>query len=243
MILEKLIDKLLSLKNIEKAEFDRKIIYTSKSVFLGIKSNDLKNIVKEIIKSYSLEEVLSLINTIPTGKYYELDLIKSLLINYSKLPIQKYFELIDKYSYTIDNWATCDSTVTNSKIKKSDLNLLFEYVNKLSLEQKYPFRTRLGIVYMVKYGMEKEAFLNYLNILEKVVVGNYYIDMAIAWFLSYGCIYHFQETINYLLTSQNINKFIYKKALQKAIESYRVSNENKNIIREYRNKRFTNEEL
>lgn len=243
MLLESLIKELESLKNDKKAEFDKKIVHTSKAVFLGVNSNDLKKIAKNIIKNNSLDEVLNLINNITTGKYYELDLIKSLLINYSKLSINEYIELIDQYSYSIDNWATCDSTVTNYKIKKCDLSLLYKYVEKLSFDQKYPFRTRLGIVYMIKYGMEKEVFLSYLNILENINVGDYYIDMAISWFLSYGCIYHFDETINYLLTSKNINKFIYKKTLQKALESYRISDENKILIREYRHKRFKNEEF
>ena len=62
MLLESLIKELESLKNDKKAEFDKKIVHTSKAVFLGVNSNDLKKIAKNIIKNNSLDEVLNLIN-------------------------------------------------------------------------------------------------------------------------------------------------------------------------------------
>lgn len=237
MLLDELIIKLKDLKDNTKAEFDKKIVHTSKADFLGVKTSDLKIITKDIIKNNNKEIILNLINEIPDHKYHELDIIKGLLINKCKLLFNEYLEKVDEYSYSIDNWSTCDSLVTNSKIKKDNLNSLYQYSINLSLDKKYPFRTRLGIVYTIKYGMEKDVFINYLNVIEQISVGDYYIDMAIAWFLSYGCIYHFNETINFLLNSKNINDFIYKKTLQKAIESYRVTDENKEKIRIYRNKR------
>ena len=60
----------------------------------------------------------------------------------------------------------------------------------------------------------------------------YYTKMAISWCISICLIKYFDKTINYLkINKDKIDKWIYNKALQKGIESYRISQENKEILK------------
>ena len=83
---------------------------------------------------------------------------------------------------------------------------------------------------ILDYYIEEQYLEENFKIFENVKNEEYYVQMAIAWAISICLIKYFNETIEYLKTSK-LDKFTYNKALQKGIESFRISEENKKILR------------
>ena len=69
------------------------------------------------------------------------------------------------------------------------------------------------------------------NLLSTLTYGNYYLDMGVAWFYSVALIRNFRDTLKSIIKIRSKSEFVYQKSLQKAIESYRITDEQKVILR------------
>jgi len=204
----------------DKIDFTKRVVNTNMEV-LGIKLPFLKNISKEIIKGNYIS-YLDLNNF----KYYECTVINSYII--SKL---KDIELVKKYidNLYIDNWSTVDSISFNIK------NNEYEYLelSKYYLNNKNPFKRRVGVRILFSY---KKT--NYLNEVFKIIDSlykeeDYYVNMAVSWLLCELFIYNREETINYLKNNK-LNKFTINKMISKCRDSYRVSDQDKELLLKYK---------
>lgn len=157
-------------------------------------------------------------------------MLKGMIIGLSK---KEKFEEIKKYieSYIpkINNWALCDVFCAGLKITKKNKEIMWEFI-KPYLNSSKEFEIRFGIVMILDYYIEEQYLEENFRIFENVKNEEYYVQMAIAWAISICLIKYFNETIEYLKTSK-LDKFTYNKALQKGIESFRISEENKKILR------------
>lgn len=132
--LEKITEFLLKNANINKAEFDKKLIDTKYQI-LGIKNQLLENFAKNLAKNE--------IDDIFDGDivYHEQILIIGYYIAYSKFENSRKIEMFERFLPFIDNWATCDGVVTRLKKLESEREF---FINLLKNEK--PFYKRVGII-------------------------------------------------------------------------------------------------
>lgn len=190
-------------------------------------------VLRKIAKSISIEkDVFAYLNS-PISDSYEEITIYGLVIGYLKLDVEKYQSYLEKFISLIDNWATCDIAVSNMKFIKKYKKEMYSFIIKY-LNSNKEFEVRFSIVVLMNYYLDDE-FEETLKLVDHVTLDCYYVKMAIAWLVSICYIKHKDGTLKYL-NDCNLDDWTYNKALQKIIESKRVSDNEKINIKKLKRK-------
>lgn len=196
--------------------FQQKII-PNKNI-IGIRTDKLKKISKDIYKG-NYQEFLSHIE----NNYYEENILYGLILTNIK-DINILLTYLDKYILIIDNWASCDLTISNLKIVKNNIDIFYKYILN-NINSNYPYVKRFCYVLLLNYFI-KEEYLNTIFNLCDIESNDYYVNMAVAWLISICYIKYKEKTLKYL-NNNKLNKFTYNKSIQKIIESKQINNDEK----------------
>lgn len=196
---------------------------------IGVQIPKLRTIAKEIAKE-NPEEFLNFAQT----HYYEEKVLYGLVIGYMKadLKTRKYY--LDKFVPIIDSWAVCDCCVSSFKFVNKNKEEMWTYTQKY-LKSNKEFELRFAVVILMGYYLTEEYIDKVLEIYNNIKNDAYYVKMAVAWALSF-CYIKFPEKTMKLFANNQLDNFTYNKALQKIIESSRVSKEEKDKIRKMKRK-------
>ena len=212
-----------SKKRTEKIEWTRKIINT-KMPLLAIPTPELKKIAREIYKG----DYLSFLD-LSLNYYYENTIINGMLITKIKdfNLLKKY---LNKYTKYVDNWASCDLLSFNIKGKEKEFfDLSMEYIKSSA-----PFTRRIGVIIWFNYISKKEYLKEIFDVIKTMKnEDEYYVNMALAWFIA-ECFIKQREMTLQLLDLGCLNRFTVNKAVQKCRDSYRVSKEDKEYLLRYK---------
>ncbi len=191
---------------------------------IGIRVPVLRKYAKELIKEYSISEILKETD----DELYEEIMLQTMVIGLSKESFEEKKEYIEEFITKIDNWAICDVFCAGLKPKKNEMSLVWEFIKKY-LKSKKEYELRFSIVMMLDYFIIDEYIESVIEEIDKIKSDKYYVQLAIAWCLSICYIKYPKETMRYL-KNNNLDDFTYNKAIQKIRESYRVSKEEKEIL-------------
>lgn len=161
-------------------------------------------------------------------------MIEGLVIGYLKISFNEKIKYLEKFIPKIDNWAICDTVSSSLKVKKNEKEELWNYLQKY-INSKKESEIRFVVVMWLFHFMEAEYIDRILVQLDTLYNEDYYTKMAIAWLISIGLIKYKEKTMEFLEYSK-IDDFTYNKALQKAVESYRVNDEMKDVYRSMKRK-------
>ena len=215
------IDELIKYQDLEYQKFNQKIVQ-SKKPMIGVRTP----IIKLAAKQNNYIDNLDFINDLP-HKYYEEDQLHSFMI----MNIKDYdicIKEVDKFIYYIDNWAVCDSLIP--KIFKKNKDDLIHYIDKW-INSKQEFVIRFGIKMLMNYYLDDDFKIDYLNKVINIKENDYYVMMMKAWYLAEGLIKKYDDFIK-VIESKNLDVRVHNKAIQKAIESYRITEAKKDYLRE-----------
>lgn len=203
------------------------ILRTQKYVY-GLAMSDIRALAKEVRKT----EFLSFLKIAKSDSYEE-TLIQGLVIAEIK-DLDLQYELFSDWIKNIDSWAICDSTVTTMKtLKKSkEKSKYYEKYEEFCYSQE-EFVARFGIIVLMVCFLEEPYINRILNMCEKVTNEQYYVQMGIAWLLSFAFMKFKDETYN-LLKRKVLAKFVQNKTISKCRDSYQVSREDKEELVKYR---------
>lgn len=192
---------------------------------IGIRVPVLRNYAKQLAKEYNIQELLLKID----NQYYEEIMLQGMLIGLMKDEFKEIEKQIEKFVPKIDNWAVCDVFCAGLKITKNYKKEMWELIQKY-LKSTKEFEIRFAVVMILDYYIEKQYLKEEFQIFKSIKHEGYYVKMAVAWALSLCLVKFYEETILYLKEAE-LDKFTYNKALQKAIESYRITDEQKTELR------------
>jgi 3-methyladenine DNA glycosylase AlkD len=218
---------LKSFKNQKYKEFQSKLTITKYEI-LGLNIPLQRKIAKDILKS----DITSFFK-IDSNKYFEEVMIKAFVIASLK-DKDLFLKELEKFIILIDNWAICDSFCNSLKIIREDEVFYFNYFSKY-LKSKEEYRVRVGIVVLLNYYINDKYLDIIFNLIDKIKLDTYYVNMAIAWLLCECFIKYRSKTLKYLLKN-NLNSFTFNKTISKINDSYRVSNEDKIYLKSLRRK-------
>jgi len=190
----------------------------------GVRSPQVKALAKNIAKG-DYDGFLKLV----TFDSYEETITCGLVIGYCKADIEKKLEYLAGFIPHITNWAVCDTTVSAFKIKKQDEKRVYEFLQPYFKSEK-EYDIRYGVVTLMHSYICDEYIDDVLKIYGDIKSDKYYVNMGVAWGISV-CFVKYPDKTMELLKNNSLDNFTYNKALQKIIESYRVDNETKDIIR------------
>ncbi len=197
---------------------------------IGVRIPKLREYAKELYKNNDLEDLEI------EDKYYEELLIQGMLIGFqTKKPIEKVIKQVEEFVPKINSWAVCDTFCAGLKITKKHQTEMFEVI-KQYLKSKQEYEVRFAIVMLLDYYINDQYIDQILQILDNVKLDKYYVQMANAWAISICLIKYYNKTLDFLKTTK-IDDFTYNKGIQKAIESYRITNEQKEYLRTLKRRR------
>lgn len=194
---------------------------------IGVRVPELRKMAKEIaLQDYAqfLEQA--------KDEYYEELVLQGLVIGYAKISIKETFKYLKKFIPKINSWAVCDTTCSNLKITKKHMREMWGFLEKY-INSKNEYEIRFALVMYLNYFLTDEYIDEILQKIDKITSKEYYVQMAIAWLLSFAYIKQKEKTEKYLLQN-NLDEFTQNKAIQKICESYRVSSEDKEKLRKYK---------
>lgn len=223
MFVEKIIDKLFQNQDLKYRDFNSSLIpNVEKERFIGVRTPVLRNIAKEMIKDGSYKEF---IKELP-HYYFEENTLHSCILSCYKDLDELIYEL-DIFLPYIDNWATCD--LLSPKVFKKDHNRILDKVKEWT-NTKDIYSIRFGIVTLLSFYLDDEFNEEINEIVLKIKSNDYYVNMAIAWYFSYALIKQYDLTID-IFKEYKLDKWIHNKAIQKALESFRIDNDTKDYLR------------
>ena len=132
----------------------------------------------------------------------------------------------------IDNWSVCDSFCSSLKGTKEYPEKMWPFLLEC-LQSGETYTIRFALVMMLQYYVSEKYRKQALDLLEHMRSGEYYVRMAAAWAVSIYYI-HFPEEVMEWLEHCGLEEDGWRKALQKILESRRVSPEEKDKIRKLR---------
>jgi len=217
------IDELLKSKDLKYKIFQSKLIPNiDSSTMIGVRTPELKIIAKNLYKNNDYELFL---NSLPHN-YYEENIIHGLVISEIK-DYDLCINYIDKFLPYIDNWAVCDQT--NPKVFKKHKKEVMVKINEW-IKSKEVYKIRFGVKTLMNYFLDDDFNKDYLKLPLIIKNDDYYVKMMIAWFYATALAKQYDETIK-IIESNVLDIFIQNKTIQKAIESFRVTDEHKKYLR------------
>ncbi len=218
-------EKLKELADLKYLEFHKRLCFTKKQI-LGVKVPVLRKLAKELLKKYDAKYLLENID----DEYYEEIMLQGIIIGLNKeRELKKVLEQIESFIPKIDNWAVCDTFCSELKIVRKYKAEFWKFIQKY-LKSTSEFEVRFAVVIILDYYVQQEYLEEIFFVFDNIESDEYYVKMAVAWAISICLIKYYDETKKYL-TESKIDRFIYNKALQKAIESYRINDIQKKELR------------
>lgn len=192
---------------------------------IGVRVPILRSYAKELMSKYSYEELETI-----DDFYYEELVIKGMIIGFKKYDdISQVFKDIEKYVPKINSWAVCDTFCAGLKNTKKNQKEMWIFLQKY-INSKEEYEVRFAVVMMLDYYINDEYIDEVLKILQSIKLKKYYVQMAVAWALSIAFIKYYDKTLNVLINGE-FDDFTYNKAIQKAVESYRIDDNKKNYLK------------
>lgn len=218
MLYQQLLDKLNAERDEEYAKFHSKLLNDEKVHVIGVRMPVLRKIAKQYEGRF--EELKAL-----PDDYYEVTFIK--LTVASLLPYDKFTAVVGDCVKLIDNWACCDCF--KAKCIKKNRQDFIKYI-KLFLSENKEFYQRYALTSLLNFYVEEE----YLDLIfQSAGAANtdfYYVHMAVAWLIAEVLVKHYQAGVEFLKRG-TLDKRTHNKAITKATESYRLSEENKKYLK------------
>lgn len=235
LLLQETREKLENEIDLGYQEFNRSLIPGETSRILGVRIPVLRKIAKELVKTSgrSYADAVVLLECSKEA-YYEERMIHGMLIGYLKCEKEERRQLLDSFVPAIDNWSVCDSSCTTYKFMKQDMGYWFSYLEQY-LNSSREYEIRFAVVCMLDHFVTDYYIGKILWDIDAVHHEGYYVKMAVAWAISVCYVKFPKETFRYLKTD-HLDDFTHNKAIQKICESYRVSKEEKEKLKEWKRK-------
>ncbi|MDR0978551.1 MAG: DNA alkylation repair protein [Lachnospiraceae bacterium] len=219
--------ELQNLKNEELAAFCKKTSPDTKYKILGIRLPDLRQMAKNIAKE-NAEEFLDKFKPV----YYEEVMLKGFVIGYTKKCLKERLELIKDFIPLIDGWGICDSFCATLKFKHADFAEVYDFILPYVKSNK-EFEVRFAIICMLDTFIVDEYVDRVIKILDSIKHEGYYVKMGIAWCMAEIGI-KFNDKFMTYFCKNNLDKFTHNKTISKLCDSYRITDEQKSVLRSMR---------
>lgn len=224
------IQKLLfAMQDIQYRSFMSDLIPTvSQDKLIGIRTPALRSLAKEL---RGTEEGRLFLEELP-HEYFEENQLHAFLISGIRDYDQalKYAEAFLPY---IDNWATCDQLIV--KVFQKDPERLLPYIESW-LCSNHPYTVRYGIECLMKLFLDAHFKEAYPERVSRIRSDDYYVKMMIAWYFAEALAKQYDTAVCYIRQYQ-LPEWVHNKTIQKACESYRISDEHKEELKQYRIRR------
>jgi 3-methyladenine DNA glycosylase AlkD len=219
-------EMLLEAKDDKYRDFQVKLVpNVSPDTIIGVRTPDMRKIAKEVFNSPEKDEFLK---ELP-HKYYEENLVHFFIIAMIK-DFDECIEKVEEFLPYVDCWPVSDQATPKS-FKKNHAKLLPYIKNWIASDHVYT--ARFGIRMLMNEFLDDDFKDEYLELVASKEGDDYYLKMMVAWYFATALAKKYDESVKYI-EGRKLDDWIHKKAIQKAVESYRVTDEHKEHLKKYR---------
>ena len=226
---ESLQAELFALQDLQYQKFHSSLLPGVENI-IGVRMPLLRKLAKEILRGDWRSHLDS--SVAEPNTYYEDNILQALLIGTSKISLQERHTYIKAFVPKINNWAVCDlfcSTLKEvQRYPQEYWQMLMPYFNSTNA-----YDLRFASVMLLNHFTSDEFAEEALKLLEAIKHEDYYVKMGVAWAISIFYIKQPKLTLS-LLKQNNLDNFTHNKAIQKIRESFRVSNEEKEMLNRFK---------
>ncbi len=224
--LTKLQKQLFELQDLKYRDFHSKLMpETDKETVIGIRTPVLRKFAKEFAGTSEAEAFL---RQLP-HRYYEENNLHMMLITGIK-DYEKCMEEIQRFLPCIDNWATCDYPAPKCFARHKD-QVLEEAKRWISSGETYVIRYGIGM--LMRLFLDEDFSSEYLEMAAAVQSQEYYVNMMIAWYFATALAKQWDAAVPYI-EQHKLSDWVHRKTIQKAVESYRITPEQKEYLKGFR---------
>ena len=161
--------------------------------------------------------------------YYDENILHALLVAEIK-DYEACVKEVERFLPYVDNWAVCD--IFSPKVFRKNKDKLIDKIREWTASD-HPYTCRFGMEMLMPHFLDEDFRVEYLEIPAAVHSEEYYVNMMIAWYLATALAKQWEATIPYI-EERRLPEWVHRKTIQKAVESYRITPEQKAYLKSFR---------
>lgn len=217
--------QIFALQDKDYGDFQSKLIPTlERERIIGVRTPAMRKLAKQLTKEEP-EAVQVFLEVLPHA-YYDEDILHAILISEIK-DYDRCIRETERFLPYIDNWAVCD--IMSPKVLKKHKQKLIEKIQIWSAS-KHTYICRFGMEMLMSFYLDEDFKPEYLEIPAQVQSEEYYVNMMIAWFFATALAKQWDAAFPYIQENR-FSTWVHNKTIQKARESYRITDEQKAILK------------
>ncbi len=215
--------KLYELQDLKYRDMQMRIIPSiDPGSIIGVRTPALRTIAKEILRSGEYGEFLK---ELP-HRYFEENQLQAFIISGIKDP-EVCMQELERFLPYVDNWASCDQM--SPGIFRKHKALLLEHVRKW-IRSDRPYTVRFGVGMLMQHFLDEDYDPRYPEMAAGIRSDEYYVNMMIAWYFATALAKQYDSILPYI-EQKRLDPWTHNKAIQKSIESYRITDEQKAYLK------------
>ena len=225
-IIEKIRQELFSLQDVAYGEFQAKLMPTvPRETVIGVRTPALRKYAKALTKEKDIAEFLQ---DLP-HKYFEENQLHAFIISEEK-NFEECIRQINLFLPYVDNWATSDQK--SPKVFAKHRQELLEEI-KVWVASDKTYTIRYGIRMLMAHFLEEDFDIQYVEMVAAVKSEEYYVKMMVAWYFATALAKQYEAVVPFI-EDRRLEEWTHRKAIQKSVESYRITKEQKEYLKSFR---------
>ena len=215
--------RLFELQDEKYRVFQVKLIPTvDPSAVIGVRTPELRKLAKELLKSGDTD---SFLDALP-HEYFDENQLHAFILSGMK-DYEKCMAGVCVFLPFIDNWATCDQLSPKVFGKNKD-DLLMHIKEWLNSDETYTIRFAAGM--LMEHFLGDDFELSYPEMVASIESDEYYVNMMRAWYFATALAKQYDSVIPFI-EEKRLDRWTHNKAIQKSVESYRITPEQKTYLK------------
>ena len=236
MTIDDIQKELFALRDEKYASFQKNLIPTESQEakpaeeIIGVRTPTLRDLAKRLGKQ---EDINLFLDTLP-HRYFDENQLHAFIISGMK-DYDACMARLQAFLPYVDNWATCDQM--SPKIFRKHKQELLGEIRKW-IASDHTFTVRFGIGMLMEHYLDEDFDPQYPEMVAGVVSDRYYVNMMIAWYFATALAKQYDAVLPYI-EQRRLSSWTHNKTIQKAVESYRITDEQKTYLRTLKTGRNT----
>ena len=188
---------------------------------IGVRTPELRKLAKEMSKRDDADDFL---NDLP-HEYFDEDQLHAFMVSGIK-DFDECVSEVERFLPYINNWATCDQMTP--KVFGRHKEELLPHVREW-IDSGETYTVRFGVKMFMSYFLGDDFDMEYADLVAGIKSEEYYVNMMRAWYFATALAYNYDEVVP-LIENRKLDKWTHNKAIQKSVESYRITAEQKEYL-------------
>ena len=228
MMIAEIRELLFKKQDIKYRDFQSKLIPgVEDDAFIGVRTPELRKLAKDLSKR---DDINVFLNDLPHC-YFDENQLHAFIISGIK-DYDSCLKEAERFLPYVNNWATCDQ-MSPKVFKKHKKELLRSIRTWITSEEVYTIR--FGIKMLMEHFLDEDFDPAYLKMVAKLRSDEYYANMMIAWYFATALAKQYEAVLPFI-ENNKLAVWTHNKTIQKAIESFRITPEQKDYLRSLKRK-------